>query len=274
MKQRLCSAAVGLTLFAIVLCFYRTFVFNFAIGLICAIGVYELMKASGLCENKLFLCLGIGFGVLAPFFYIPPHYDLRIPAIILLVFLFFLVLLQLHNRVDIGKFSFVCGSSIALSFSLCCLIYIREESKFYALYYIFLTFALAWICDGGAYFVGRFFGKHKLAPIISPKKTIEGAIGGIFFNFIFAFILTAIFSHWVYNDIPAHIPSLLIITLLGSVLGMIGDLVASAIKRQFGIKDFGNLIPGHGGVIDRFDSVLFVLPFLYFAIKYIPVFGG
>lgn len=274
MKKRLCSAAIGLSVLALILCFYETVLFNIAVGVICAIGIYELIRASGLEHSRLFLILGIGFGALSPFFYIPPYYDLRILAVILFVFLFFILLLRLHNAVDIGKLSFACGSSIALSLSLCCLIYIREDVGEFTLYYIFLVFIISWVCDGGAYFTGRFLGKHQLAPIISPKKTIEGLIGGFLSNILFVALITAIFCIWIYPDVSLHILPLISVTLIGTCLGVIGDLVASAVKRQFGIKDFGNILPGHGGVIDRFDSILFVLPTLYLIVKHFPILGG
>ena len=124
----------------------------------------------------------------------------------------------------------------------------------------------------GAYFTGRAFGKHKMAPKISPNKTVEGVVGGLAINFVFAAILTAIFAIWVYSNVKISIFSWIVLVLLGSFLGIIGDLSASAIKRQLGIKDFGNLLPGHGGAIDRFDSLLFVSVAVYFVGSVLPVF--
>ncbi len=93
-------------------------------------------------------------------------------------------------------------------------------------------------------------------------------------NILFVALITAIFCIWIYPDVSLHILPLISVTLIGTCLGVIGDLVASAVKRQFGIKDFGNILPGHGGVIDRFDSILFVLPTLYLIVKHFPVLGG
>ena len=117
------------------------------------------------------------------------------------------------------------------------------------------------ICDMGAYFVGVTCGKHKLCPEISPKKTVEGALGGILSSIIISFILTLIFS---INKAYVLIP----LTVLFCIIGMLGDLFASVIKRSVGLKDYGNLIPGHGGILDRFDSILLIAPVLYIFIEF------
>lgn len=124
-------------------------------------------------------------------------------------------------------------------------------------YLVWLVFLAAFGADIFAYFVGCAIGKHKLCPTISPKKTIEGAIGGV----LGSCLLCGIFGYIVYPNIFLHC---LVIGFIGSFFAMAGDLVASAFKRKMGIKDFGNLIPGHGGILDRFDSVLFVAPFVYY----------
>ena len=127
---------------------------------------------------------------------------------------------------------------------------------------IWLVVLTAFGTDIFAYFTGYLFGKHKLCPSISPKKTKEGALGGVFGSVILslAFILI------VQPDLLIHG---LVIGVLGSIISQFGDLTASIIKRKIGIKDYGNLIPGHGGVLDRFDSVLFTAPFVYYYIIWI-----
>ncbi|MGB5823227.1 MAG: phosphatidate cytidylyltransferase [Proteocatella sp.] len=128
--------------------------------------------------------------------------------------------------------------------------------------FIWLLFIFAWGSDTCAYFAGMFFGKHKLIPEISPKKTIEGAIGGI----IGTVILTLLFATYFKEpNLLYFIP----LAVIGSIVSQIGDLFASAIKREFGIKDYGNLIPGHGGILDRFDSILFTAPLTYYGITFI-----
>lgn len=113
------------------------------------------------------------------------------------------------------------------------------------------------VCDAGAYFVGSTLGRHKLCPNISPHKTVEGAIGGIVSSVIVTYILGFSFSF------EKNLANAALLTVPFCILGMIGDLFASAIKRAAGIKDYGNLIPGHGGILDRFDSIIMTAPLLY-----------
>lgn len=131
-------------------------------------------------------------------------------------------------------------------------------------YLVWLTFIGSWICDTSAYLVGRAIGKHKLAPVLSPKKSIEGAVGGIagaaLVGLLYAFILVKIGQTttemlWIYP----------VICVICSMFSQVGDLAASGIKRNHDIKDYGKLIPGHGGVMDRFDSVIFIAPIIYYA---------
>jgi phosphatidate cytidylyltransferase len=132
------------------------------------------------------------------------------------------------------------------------------ETRIEGLTYIFFALFIIWATDSGAYFIGRAFGKHKLWPEISPKKTVEGSIGGILSALLIAFIFS-MFSDW---NVPAL--QLYGTTAILSIFGQIGDLVESALKRHYGVKDSGNLLPGHGGILDRFDSLLFVLPIMHF----------
>ena len=123
-----------------------------------------------------------------------------------------------------------------------------------------LLFALfiVWATDIGAYLFGRRFGRHKLMPDVSPNKTIEGALGGI----LSAVVVAALFLVFTANKglFPYPMPVMLVLTVLFSIVGQFGDLVESSIKRHYGVKDSGNILPGHGGILDRFDSLLFVFP--------------
>ncbi len=150
---------------------------------------------------------------------------------------------------------------IPVLLSFICLV--RDKS--FGEFFVWLIFICAWGCDTGAYFVGILFGKHKLAPALSPKKTIEGALGGVAFATLFAYIFGFIVST-VFSLKEVNIPlSCTVIGLVGSVFAQFGDLAASAIKRYANIKDFGRLIPGHGGILDRFDSILLTAPGVFFA---------
>lgn len=126
---------------------------------------------------------------------------------------------------------------------------------------ITMTFGISFGTDGLAYLVGRTWGRHKLCPTVSPKKTVEGAVGGLFGGVLVALLVRAFFVHFG-TPMPG-VPAAILLGLLGSYAGQIGDLAASLLKRYAGIKDYGNLFPGHGGVMDRFDSVIFVLIVMY-----------
>lgn len=125
-----------------------------------------------------------------------------------------------------------------------------------------LIFISSWICDTAAYFVGSSIGKHKLAPILSPKKSIEGAVGGVLGACIIAFVFGYFIEYKIFGGANNSI-NYMIICSVGAVISQIGDLAASGIKRNKDIKDYGTLIPGHGGVLDRFDSVIFTAPFTF-----------
>lgn len=274
MKQRILTAVVGLLVMAVVLVFYNTLFFNFAIAVVSAIGVYELIHSAGHAKDTGLLTVSLLFALAAPFLKLPGLPDLRTAAVLVYVFLIFAILLAKHNTIQIQALCFCGMAALALPFSLCSLIYIRDAQVgegVSGLFYILLVFALAWVCDGGAYFVGRALGKHKMAPIISPNKTVEGAVGGIVTNVVFAVLFTLVFVKAAGWDATVNYLSLILLAVVCSFLGMLGDLSASAIKRQYKIKDFGNLMPGHGGVVDRFDSVLFVAPAFYMVISLLPV---
>ena len=127
---------------------------------------------------------------------------------------------------------------------------------------ITMTFGIAFGTDGFAYLVGRKWGRHKLCPAISPKKTVEGAVGGIFGGVLLSLLVRGFFVHVLSTPMPG-IPAAILLGLLGSYAGQIGDLTASLLKRYTGIKDYGHIFPGHGGVMDRLDSVIFVLIVMY-----------
>lgn len=141
-------------------------------------------------------------------------------------------------------------------------IYLTRNLRF-GIYVVWLIFISSWICDTCAYLVGMLIGKHKMAPKLSPKKSIEGAVGGV----AGASAVGALFGYYVQAYVLTGeqlVVIFAVIGALGAVISQIGDLAASAIKRNHDIKDYGKLIPGHGGVMDRFDSVIFSAPMIYF----------
>jgi phosphatidate cytidylyltransferase len=170
------------------------------------------------------------------------------------------VLVRKQHLADAGR---------TLSYALAGLIYVPMLGAVWPLLkhdfgpeWLFLALALAFSSDTLAYFAGRGFGKHKLYEAVSPKKTIEGSIGGLFGGVI---AMVGMGHYWLAPQLP--IVHAVVLGVIGSVLGQLGDLVESMIKRTFGVKDSGNVLPGHGGMLDRVDGLLFVAPLVYYYAK-------
>ncbi|GHU74770.1 phosphatidate cytidylyltransferase [Clostridia bacterium] len=170
-----------------------------------------------------------------------------------------LVLVARYGKTTVGECAAVVFTFFYVPF-LMYYIYLTRAMPF-GIFSVWLIFICSWISDTGAYFVGKNFGKHKLTPKLSPHKTIEGAIGGVVCAAVLAFLYASILLELG----KTHDMRLLftITGVFGSALSQLGDLAASSIKRQTGIKDYGKLLPGHGGVVDRFDSVLLSAPIVY-----------
>ena len=175
-------------------------------------------------------------------------------AIIILLLLSYTVLAK--NKFTFDHVGFIVLAAIYVGLGFFYLLETREGSN--ALSNILYAFFIIWATDTGAYLFGRAFGKRKLWPVISPNKTVEGAVGGV----VLACVVAAIF-HMI-SPFPHPLIIVIGVTIIASVFGQIGDLVESAFKRYYGVKDSGNILPGHGGILDRFDSLLFVLPLLHF----------
>jgi phosphatidate cytidylyltransferase len=172
---------------------------------------------------------------------------------------FFAVLLLLtHTVITKNQFTFDEAGFVLLSTLYVGIgFYYLMETRLAGLHYIFYALFVIWATDTGAYFFGRAFGKRKLWPEISPNKTIEGAFGGI------VSALVVVFIYQMFAEFQQSLITLLTMTIVVSVFGQIGDLVESAFKRHYGVKDSGKILPGHGGILDRLDSLLFILPLLH-----------
>ncbi len=191
--------------------------------------------------------------------YIPGIYGGDLPLILSVLYFIFAVIMILKNHKDFGLAQIVSlfGLPLPYAFAFSCLGGVINNQN--GIYYLLLLLNFSSVCDMGAYFVGVTCGKHKLCPNISPKKTVEGALGGIASSIIVTVIICLCFSKTLLLPI--------ILTVPFCILGMLGDLFASSIKRSVGLKDYSNLIPGHGGILDRVDSIIMIVPLLYLAIK-------
>lgn len=271
MKQRIISGTLCVLVLVAVLCFYKTLVLEAAICVLSAIAVYELLSADGFREHKPFLYLSVAAAALMPY---ASCFNLQGAVIAIFLALVVVLLLRYHSNLSFEKISFLVVSTLGVSLSFLCILLLRNEFAKTGLIYILIIFGGAWFADTGAYFTGRFFGKHKLSPQISPKKTVEGAVGGVIANILLVDLMAFVYTKIVAGfDIAVTVNyiELSILATLVAFAGMAGDLIASVIKRQIGIKDYGNVIPGHGGIMDRFDSILFTAPTVYLVTRVFTV---
>ena len=276
MKTRIITAVVGIVVLIGVLFTFDTLIFNLVITAITLIALHEIYAALGFEKQGWPL-----LGVLVPYTFLImlSSYELFrrlvMPASFLVV-LFYAIYLVVRN----GTISYQKASGLAMFSGIvifCFYSFIRlkellpvEEYGYDAVFFILLILCFAWGGDTCAYFAGRAFGKHKLCPVVSPKKTVEGAIGGVVCAAVLGFLYGTFFKN---NMIQVTNPGVISAAAcaIAAVISMVGDLAASAIKRNHDIKDYGNLIPGHGGILDRFDSMIFTAPAIYFAITFMGI---
>lgn len=247
---------VGLTLIFVLVFALSQFgwVLPTVAALLSLMSIYELTTATGFLKNPLDFSLTAIATVLLAVLPIP---YLEIITAILFV-LCAGIFLWLMGRV--GKVDCVPGWAARI-LALCLPVFFRGMASLrnmeQGLYLLILAILVGTVTDIAAYFIGKGFGKHKLAPVLSPKKTVEGSVGGILAT---ALLLTGLTALWQKN---IHYGVLVLYLVTASIVGQFGDLALSSVKRISGIKDYGNLLPGHGGILDRFDSMLFVLPYTY-----------
>ena len=274
MKTRVITAIVGIIVLIGVMFTFNTLIFNLVIAAITLIAVHEIYSALGF-EKKDWLMYAVPYTLLVMTSNYQVMRRLVMPMSFLLVTFYAIYLVVRNGTISYQKASGLLMFSGIVIFCFYSFIRLKEllpveQYGYDAVFFILLILCFAWGGDTCAYFAGRAFGKHKLCPVVSPKKTVEGAIGGVLGTMVFGVIITLVYSVAA-NRMEAFTRSnigvsmYVIIALLGcvaAVLGIYGDLFASVVKRQCGIKDYGTIFPGHGGILDRFDSVMFIAPFV------------
>ena len=274
MKIRVISAVAGLVILAIVFSLFETVVLNIAVAVIIVMALYELIHAAGQ-ERLPTSYVAMAFGFVIPFFSTRPLSGILASICFLFSLLLFCLLLKYHDILKAEQMGFIFFFTMLIAFGTACFLYMRDIfGTTIGFYGVVVSLCGAWMSDTGAYFFGITMGKHKLAPAISPKKTVEGLLGGIVVALVSQLTIALAYTYFCrYYGIKVEINFLRLtcVSPLISLLSVIGDLSASVMKRQFGIKDFGKIMPGHGGVLDRFDSVLLVAPFVYNLFIYFPL---
>lgn len=279
MKIRIITAVWMLAIFIPVVILHDTWLFPAFFALCSVLSVFEMTRCIGVHKNGWIVTPLYILGLVAPF--APRVYSvfsrmdmtpaffasyqlgtLLLVAVLLIMLWLFAVAVFSKGKEDVA----IAGTTFFLVlyavFGYTCMVWVHDFAIGYGKYFFVMIFIGSWITDTFAYFSGRLFGKHKLIPEISPKKTIEGSIGGILFCVAFFVGYCLLYNNGVIPTSETH-PSLnlivfIVVGLITSVVSQIGDLALSAVKRHYGIKDYSKLLPGHGGVLDRFDSVLAV----------------
>lgn len=262
------------------------YLFPVLIALVAFISVWELLHCVGLDKNyvlavPLYLA-ALAFPILSRVLYLDHAALMRAGVLAILAFgvYFFTVLVFSYGKAatpeeeqrTTGRIALVYMTSVYIIGAYSAVIVLRDTAPQTAGKFVYLIpFLFGWVTDTFAYFTGRLFGKHKLIPAVSPKKTVEGAIGGAVCCALVAVLYGFLTNLWFEAS-----PNYLVLGLSGlviAVVSQVGDLAMSAIKRQYGIKDYGKLLPGHGGLLDRFDSCMAVTVVLALINAYFPLFG-
>lgn len=264
MKQRVISGAVLVVILAITL-YFGGIVTCGLMALVSLVGNMELLRVYGVNKKTP----GIVCYLATVLYYIAIYLD-RMDIIVPMMVVYLLVMLAVYvltfptysDKQIMAAFMDFFYVSVMLSF-----VYLIRNME-HGLVLVLLIFVSSWINDTCAYFVGRALGKRKMAPVLSPKKSIEGLIGGIVGAGLFGAVFGILFDKYV--DTMNYAPLLFaVVGAVGALPAVIGDLAASAIKRNNDIKDYGKLIPGHGGILDRFDSIIFTAPIIYYLLVYL-----
>lgn len=272
MKQRVITASILVLLAAPILIWSDTIVLNIAVALISAIGIYELLSATKYVQNHTLTVISIIYSAAMPFLFLiegSMRNGVFIGVIFVFVVLLFMLLVFKNKKYRLEHISVAFLMANIIPLFLSSLIVLRRMpvtmivDERMGFVFMLLPIACVIITDTFALFTGMLMGKHKLAPSVSPKKTVEGAIGGAVFG-VLVFIAAGLISEKVVG-VDVNLPLFAVAGLITSVIGQFGDLFMSVIKRHCDLKDFGNLMPGHGGILDRFDSLIFAAPtFLLF----------
>ncbi len=282
MVARLITAAVGIVLVIGLLFLGESMpvVITIAISLVTGLMCGELLTAKGLHKNLRISIPSILFGVAMPLL---SSTDFVFIPLYLFTVILFITAVLCHEKISAEESMFAFGGSLLITLSMTSIAYVAcgakglaplynvsDTDKAFTAFWIVLTLAIPWFADSGAYFAGMLFGKHKLCPTISPKKTIEGAVGGLVCGFLSSILVGFVFTN-IYSGVSINYIPLIVIGLVNPIVSIFGDLTFSIIKRSCGIKDFGSIMPGHGGVLDRFDSIILCAPLVFIISQYFTV---
>lgn len=270
MKTRIIAAVVLIPVLLVLVLFAPKMFSAVIFSVLMSVGAYELLYRTHLVENaRLVLYSAVMAFAVIMWSYAGAAQAYMLLGLMVFSFLLFAEMMANHVKVRIEMLGLCYVAGVIVPFLLGALIRILGMTAI-GRYVILIPFVVAFMSDGGAYFVGLKFGRHKLAPVVSPNKTIEGALGGVAAAIVGMIIYTLVLD-LAFPQFQVDYGMAVVYGLTGSIVGVFGDLCFSIIKRQTGIKDYGNLIPGHGGVLDRFDSMMMVAPLVEALLLMAPV---
>ena len=259
MKTRIVAGAVLVSVLFLVVLVLPKEVAALVMGILQAVAAYELLYRTKLVKKSslVIISAAMAFVIALWSFYGAIH-----AWFVLLVLAYFLLMISQmmrdHVKIRFESLAMCFVGGLVVPYMMSAVVRILAMNL--GRYVILIPFFIACVCDAGAYFIGVKFGKHKLAPVVSPNKTIEGALAGVVTGVLAMLLYTLVLD--IFFKLDVRYGAAAVYGILGCLVGELGDLCFSVIKRQTGIKDYGNLIPGHGGVLDRFDSILAVAPLI------------
>lgn len=270
MKNRLLVAIVSIPLLVIILFFLPDYVFTVVVAVVCAISSFEFLHATGQRGNERISIYSAFSAALIP---IGEYFNasaIIFPAILLLMMcLLFIEAIRSFGKkrqITFAQIAAILFGSVVIPFLLSSLVGLRRQPA--GQLFVLLPIISAFVTDAGAYFTGLSIGKKQAFPLISPKKTVEGYIGGLVIGIAAILLYGAVIILATSYDVKFG--ALLVYGVAGAAFTELGDLAFSLIKREYEVKDYGRLLPGHGGVLDRFDSMVFAAPVIYLLVNVIP----
>ncbi len=270
MKTRILTAVLLIPLLVLMVLILPKIVTAVVVGLLLAVASYELLYVTGLMKHKrLNIYAAIMAFLVAIYSYLELESAWAILGMVAFVSLLFAEMMYDHIKITLEMLALTMVGGLLVPLLLSSIIRIHMTRM--GRYFVMVPFVMALMPDSGAYFGGIFFGKHKLAPVLSPKKTVEGVIGGVFTGMI-SMVIYGLILHLGFQ-LKVNYLYTLIYGFVGAMGAVFGDLCFSVIKRQSGIKDYGSIFPGHGGILDRFDSMVIVAPLAEVLLELIPFAG-
>lgn len=269
MFKRIMTAMVFIPLMLAIIYLLPETAVPIALAVLSALAVYEALCSTNFLRHSRISLYSIVLAALIPFWvYGGEDPELGLLGLFLYVILLFCEAIYSRNTLGLERLGGACFLTLFIPLFLSSLIRIRVREDW--AFTILLPIVAAFLSDACALFAGMAFGKHKLAPDLSPKKTVEGSIGGLL-GAVGSCVLYGALAGPLFGLDGVRYPVLALYGALGSAVSQLGDLSFSCVKREYGIKDFGNILPGHGGVLDRFDSVLFCAPLVEILLHLLPV---